>query len=152
MNHSIGYLVPIPSLFHNAFDGPVYTEKVLHLPDVLCLLDHQVVFVRKLQRLLETNVLLPGQQETQTQTGQRQMARRLHILQPLRHRRGDELHCIRLVVGRGGEDQSLAPQVFVSTSGDVIFDGLATLWRVDAKGGVLLGELIDSLAKNCVGC
>ena len=61
---------------------------------------------------------------------------KFRALDILRHGRGEELHGIGLVVSLGGEDQSLAPKVFVSTSGDVVLDGLATLWRVDAKGGV----------------
>ena len=60
----------------------------------------------------------------------------------LRHGRGEELDGIGLVVGLGGEDQSLAPQVFVATGGDVGLDGLTTLWRVDAEGGVLLGGFV----------
>ena len=62
----------------------------------------------------------------------------VHKLHPLRHGRGDKGDGIGLVVGLGGEDQSLATQVFVSTGGDVAFDGLASFWRVDAEGGVLL--------------
>lgn len=48
--------------------------------------------------------------------------------QILRHGRGDEGHAVGGLVGSGGEDQSLAPQIFVSAGGDVGFDGLATLW------------------------
>ena len=61
----------------------------------------------------------------------------------LRHGRGEELDGIGLVVGLGGEDQSLATQVFVSTGGDVAFDGLASFWRVDAEGGVLLFKWLN---------
>jgi len=67
---------------------------------------------------------------------------KFRALDILRHGRGEELDGIGLVVGLGGEDQSLASQVFVAASGDVALDGLATLWRVDAEGGVLLGGRI----------
>ena len=60
-------------------------------------------------------------------------------LEILRHGRGDKLDGIGLIVGLGGEDQSLATQVFVAAGGDVGLDGLAPIWFVDAKGGVLLG-------------
>ena len=63
----------------------------------------------------------------------------------LRQARRDELHRIGLVVGSGGEDQSLAPQIFVSASGDVVLDGLATGGFVNAKSGVLLGGLRTGL-------
>ena len=62
----------------------------------------------------------------------------------LRHARGDEGHAVGLIVGSGGEDQRLATQVFVPAGGDVVLDGLATLWGVDAKGGVLLGGGIEA--------
>lgn len=61
----------------------------------------------------------------------------------LRHARRDELHRIGLVVGSGGEDQSLATQVFVSAGGDVVLDGLATGGFVDAKGGVGLFKWLN---------
>ena len=66
------------------------------------------------------------------------MARCLHILEILRHARRDKLYRIGLIVSRGGEDQSLAPQVLVSAGGDVVLDGLAPSGFVDAKGGVCL--------------
>jgi len=43
---------------------------MLHLPNILGLLDHRVVFRGKLQRLLETGVLRASHQETQTQIGE----------------------------------------------------------------------------------
>ena len=60
----------------------------------------------------------------------------------LRHGRGEEADSIGLVVGLGGEYQSLAPKILISAGGDVGLDGLAPLWRVDAKGGVLLGGFV----------
>ena len=68
------------------------------------------------------------------------------------HARRDELHRIGLIVSRGGEDHGLAPQVFVSASGDVVLYGLATLWRVDAKGGVLLGGGVQPSRHDRFGC
>jgi len=53
-----------------------------------------------------------------------------------------EGHAVGLVVASGGEDQSLATQIFISAGGDVILDGLASSGFVDAKGGVLLGGRI----------
>lgn len=76
------------------------------------------------------------------------MARRLHILQILRGGRGDEGHAVGLVVASCGEDQSLATQVFVAAGGDVVLDGLATLWGVDAKGGVLLGGGVEASGRD----
>ena len=70
------------------------------------------------------------------------MARRFHILQILRHARRLELHAVGGLVGSGGEDQSLAPQVFVSAGGDVVFDGFATGGFVDASDGVELGFFV----------
>ena len=67
---------------------------------------------------------------------------KFRALDSLRHGRGDKLHGIGLVVSLGGEDQSLAPQVFVAAGGDVGLDGLAPFRRVDAKGGVLLGGFV----------
>ena len=58
------------------------------------------------------------------------------------HGRWNKLHGISLVVGLGGEDESLASQVFVTAGGDVGPDGLAPFGRVDAEGGVLLGGRI----------
>ena len=68
---------------------------------------------------------------------------KFRALDILRHGRGGELDGIGLVIGRGGEDQSLATQILISAGGDVGLDGLATLWRVDAKGGVLLFKWLN---------
>ena len=68
---------------------------------------------------------------------------KFRALDSLRHGRGDEGHAVGLVVGSGGEDQFLAPQVFVAASGDVALDGLAPFWRVNAEGGVLLLKWLD---------
>ena len=57
---------------------------------------------------------------------------------------GDKLDSIGLVVGGGAKNQSLAPKIFITTGGDVTLDGLASFGRVNAKGGVLLGDLIQS--------
>jgi hypothetical protein len=70
MDNGIHNLVPIPSILDNPFDGPIDAQKVLHFPDVLRLLDHVVVLHGKLQRLLETLVLLLRHQETQTEIGE----------------------------------------------------------------------------------
>ena len=70
MNHSVHNLVPIPPLLHNALDRAVDTQQVLHLPDVLRFLGNRVVLHGKLQRLLETLVLLLRHQETQTEIGE----------------------------------------------------------------------------------
>ncbi len=112
---------------------------MLHLPDVLRFPRHRVVLPGKPQRLPETSVLLLRHQETQTQIGEPDGEGFPHGLHPLRHGRGDKLDGIGLVVGLGGENQRLASQVFVTASGYVGLDGLATLWRIDAEGGVLLG-------------
>ena len=61
----------------------------------------------------------------------------------LRHARRDILHAVGLVVGRGGEDQSLAPQVFITAGGDVVFDGLAPSGFVNASDGVELGFFVN---------
>lgn len=115
---------------------------MLHLPDVLRLPRNRVVLPSKPQRLLETGVLLLRHQETQTQIGEPDGDGFPHGLDALRHGRGEELDGIGLVVGLGGEDQSLASQVFVAAGGDVGLDGLATLGRVDAESGVLLGGFV----------
>lgn len=63
-------------------------------------------------------------------------------LKILRHARGDEGHAVGLVVGSGGEDHGLAPQIFVTAGGDVVLDGLATSGFVDASNGVELGFFV----------
>ena len=70
MHNGLGHFVPVATFLDNPFDRAVDTEEVLHLPDVLGLLGHQVVFGRKLQCLLKTVVLRSRHQETQTQIGQ----------------------------------------------------------------------------------
>lgn len=70
MDNRIHNLVPIPSILDNPFDGPVDAQEMLHLANVLGLLDHVVVLHGKLQRLLETLVLLLRHQETQTEIGE----------------------------------------------------------------------------------
>ena len=72
----------------------------------------------------------------------------VHKLHPLRHGRGDKGDGIGLVVGLGGEDKSLAPQVLVTAGGDVALDGLAPFGRVDASDSVVLGRLIQSSLLN----
>ena len=67
---------------------------------------------------------------------------KFRALDILRHGRGEELHGIGLVVSLGGEDQSLAPQILILAGGDVGLYRLATLGRVDAEGGVLLGGFV----------
>ena len=74
---------------------------MLHLPDVLRLLGHRVVFPGKPQRLLETLVFLLRHQETQTQIGEPDGDGFPHGLDPLRHGRGDKLDGIGLIVGLG---------------------------------------------------
>jgi len=58
------------------------------------------------------------------------------------------LHAVRLFISRGGEDQSLAPQIFFSAGGDVVLDGLATGGFVDAEGSVLLGGCVEASCRN----
>jgi len=70
MDNRIHNLVPIPSILDNPFDGPVHAQEMLHLPDILGLLDHVVVLHGKLQCLLETSVFRASHQETQTQIGE----------------------------------------------------------------------------------
>ena len=119
MHHSVHNLVPIPAFLHDALDRAVDAQKVLHLPDVLCLLRNRVVFLGKPQRLLETGVLLLRHQETQTQIGQPDGDGFPHGLDALRNRRRNELNGIGLVVGLGGQDERLAAQVLISAGGDV---------------------------------
>ena len=71
-------------------------------------------------------------------------------LDSLRHSGGEELDGIGFVVGLGGEDESLAPQIFVAAGRDVGLDGLATLWRVDAKGGVGLPKWAGVGKNHCL--
>ena len=68
---------------------------------------------------------------------------KFRALDSTRHGGGDKLDGIGLGCGLGGEDQFLAPQVFVAASGDVALDGLAPFWRVNAEGGVLLLKWLD---------
>jgi hypothetical protein len=70
MDNRIHNLVPVATFLDNPLDRPVDAHEMLHLPNVFCLLDHRVVFGGKLQCLLETGVLLPRHQETQTQIGE----------------------------------------------------------------------------------
>jgi len=57
MHNGLGHLVPVAPLLDNPLDRAVDTEEVLHLPDVLRLLGHQVVFRCKLECLLKTGEL-----------------------------------------------------------------------------------------------
>ena len=61
------------------------------------------------------------------------------------------MHAVGGLVGSGGEDHGLAPQIFVSAGDDVVLDGLATGGFVDAKGGVLLGGGVEAAFVKMLG-
>ena len=60
------------------------------------------------------------------------------------------MHAVGLVVGSGGEDQSLAPQILVAAGGDVVLDGLASSGFVDSEGGVCLLKWLNVRKDKCL--